>query len=484
MISKRAFLSAAAAVACLLSSHEARSEKTVPFEWSVSRASVTGTGDSLVVRMSFVFTGDLPSRDAAVFVPVLSRGDSSVAMRPIAMRGPKLKPYVVSGDPSEIIPPAGADTLDYSFSVPRREWMDSCMVDVYENVYTKKSDLRYRSQRGCGSFARPAEPRVVLPWNFMEPEDDPSPSRTVSFPLSLDVPDKGRSIRQDTGDNMALLQAFDSIVRPLFHGNTPRVRACTLEAYTSPVGAERANMTVTRSRLTSLQSLLVQKGTFGRRRPALQPKGEDWDGMVRWLEGSDREQDVRLHEILSTDAPADTLEAMICREKPVVWEELEALCFPDMERFVLGVEYVPFVYSTPAEAEAMYRISPYFLSARDLWMVTTVMPDAESACGVLLEAVALYPEDEATRTNAVLALTETGHMNEAAVLMRRGGGSPESVLARAIWLYRSGRYEECLPLLESLKEKGDVYRTCWECVDEWWRWNTGMVAWEYVGGRN
>lgn len=469
----------AVVAASLLGAVAVLARPAAPFYWKVSDAAVSGLGDSLRVTMTFRFGGELPSREAVIFSPVLSHGEYDVALRPVVVRGRKLLDRSVSGDDSEIV--AMSDTLRYEWSVPRREWMDTCSVAVVESGYARKTGIRYRSRRSCGDFRRPSEPAVALPWNLMEPEHDDGTARTVEFPLVLAFEGKSKDVVERLGDNAELLAEFDSLLRPLFRGRTPKVKGLHIESYTSPDGAEKANMTLTRNRLTSLNRYLSQKGTFAKRTAVLAPKGEDWDGMVEWISASDRTDDMRLHEILEGQDSPDVLEELLRREKPVLWDDLVQLRFPELERFVCRVEYVPMSYATPDDALAMYRISSAFLSPRDFWMAAGAVEEGgDEWCDILLDAVSFFPGDEACRTNAVLALTSIGYLDQAAVWLRDSGGGSESVLARAIWLYRKGMYEGCVALMETLKGKGGVYDMCWSSIDAWWKWKTGRQEWEVV----
>lgn len=468
-------------VAGLLTAGTAWSGNTVPFGWGVGGADVTGTGDSLRVAIRFSFSGSVQPREAVIFSPVVSRGEFDVTLRPLVLKGRKVVTGSVSGSSDEISPSVGSESYEYVFSIPRREWMDTCSVSVVESTYTKKTGIRYRSRRACGTYARPSEPNVALPWNFMEPEADTRATRAVEFPVVLSVSEGAKAVRESFGDNAAEIRRLDSLVRPFFHGRGPKVKSLALEAFTAPAGSEKANMALTKSRLSSLQKLLAAKGTFGRIRPVQTPRGEDWDGLVGWVLATDRADDMRLHEIVTGRENPDSLEDVLRREKPAVWEELVALCFPLLERYVCRVEYSPVMYLTADDAIAAYNSCPAFLSARDFWVVISSLPSGSGRwCDAVLEAVALHPEDEATRTNAVFALTDMGYLKEASVWLRDCGSSSEAVLARAIWMYRMGMYEDCIPLFESLKGKGGVYDLCWTSVDAWWKWNTGNLAWEML----
>lgn len=455
--------------------------------WSLDGMKVEGRGDSLYVALTWTFNDwNVPATKAMVFSPALRNGDKMATLTPVTVYGKKAAtstPRVIaSGNRSEVAvldvqQPVRITVEDY---IPRSEWMDTVRVMLTVSEWSRRDGLVLRSTSGRGMFVRPLAPlEPQFPWDVLEPEERPELFVDLSFRAPVHF--EGNSVKFDSYymGNRDALESFISKVTLFGSSTTFSVRSSSLVLTVPPTGVQKESVKLSRSRVASVYSYLQKAGVFKKNVPERIGGGEDWDGVSAWVEGTKYKGDERLMEILSWEGTSDAKAGALRREKNFVWDILREQCFPSLGYVEYNVSFRTPTFSIPNFVRSVFDDVPEALGPRDFWYLST---EYETGSPEWLEVICtgadLNPYDAALSLDAAFGLMDEGSVDAAAVYLRNAEDDPRADYAFASWLYRKGRYEECIARLEAIRHRSRQQEAILQAVAERWRWETYNVAWE------
>ena len=457
------------------------------FTWSLDGMRVEGRGDSLYVALTWTFSDwNIPAAKAMVFSPALRNGEKVATLTPVSVYGRKAAtatPHMVaSGNRSEVavlnvMQPVRITVEDL---IPRSEWMDTVKVSLTVSEWSKHDGLVLRSTSQRAVFYRPPAPDdPEFPWDVLEPEERPEMFIDLSFraPLHFD----GASVKFDPyfNGNREALEPFIAKVESFGSSSTFAVRSSSLVLTVPPQGVQKESVKLSRSRVASVYDYLRKTGLFQKNTPERIGGGEDWDGVSKWVMGTKYKGDERLMEILSWEGTTDAKAGALRREKTFVWDILREQCFPALGYVEYNVSFRQPTFNIPGFVRSVYDTVPEALGPRDFWYLAT---ESETGSPEWLEIICtgadLNPYDTALNLDAAFGLMDEGSVDAAAPYLRNAEGDPRAQYAFASWLYRKGRYDECIARLEAIRQRTRQQEAILQAVAARWRWETYNVAWE------
>ena len=455
--------------------------------WSLDAMRVEGRGDSLLVSLTWSFNDwNVPSAKAMVFSPSLRNGEKVATLTPVAVYGRKLASspgrQYASGNMSEVpvlnlYQPVRIRVDDV---IPRSEWMDTVKVMLAVSEWSRHDGLVLRSTSQRAMFTRPEAPSdPQFPWEVQEPEERPEMFVDLSFRAPVRFERGAVKFDPSYGGNREGLSSFITKVAAFGSSTSFAVRSSSLVLTVPPEGVAKESVKLSRSRVASVYSYMQKAGVFSKNVPERIGGGEDWDGVSDWVDGSRFKGDARLTEILAWEGTNDAKAGALRREKKAVWDILSEQCFPSLGYIEYNVSFRPPAFSIPNFVRSVYEEVPEALGPRDFWYLATEYDTGSPDwLDIICTGADLNPYDAALSLDAAFGLMDEGSVDAAAVYLRNAEGDPRVDYAYASWLYRKGRYSECIARLEAIRQRTRQQEQILQAVAARLRWETCNVPWE------
>lgn len=461
------------------------------FDWRADGVSLAGDGGG-TLRAEFRYTvisPFVPANEAVVLCPYFRSRDGqhefcvpslSVYGGSSYRRADRIR---ASGSDGERAVSAMTGGLNGCLSavVPLEPWMDTLDVRVAEFSWSRRHGLVRRGERTVGMLVR--TPKPVLPpfsWVPVPPERPSSGTKTVEYfcPLSFD----GGSHVLDLEDeyNRENLESFSEAVARFCAARNVRVSKCSLVYYMAPAGDFGGARAISVRRADAVAGYLRGRGAFRTVKPSVSGAGEDWDGVLEWLDGTVVSRTGVLVNLFST-GPDDVRFGRLVRNIPDEYGMLERYCFPDIEGIRFSCTFhLPRLESRKALVEMSGRC-PDALSAFDWWRLAEFSnEDREMWSDAVLEGVSRYPDDPALVFDAAYCLLCAGAYDSAAQYVRLLPDGPDRLFADCVLsLARgdAGGYASCLASASSLSARQKAYLSdCAGILD----WFTGKSGWNFI----
>lgn len=454
-------------------------------DYSIDRIRVQGCGDSLRVSVSWTFRDwNIDDRRAMVFQMTLKGGGHTLNLRPVCAYGRKAARNVAflraSGRRDEvsvrdISRPVTVVVTDY---FPYDKGLDTLNLFLTVSTWKRNSSPMQLSYGLRGSYVKPPEPEFAgFEARVYVPDEGPE---WRSYSLDAPVRFDGSSVKFDSSVNGGTEEMVLRL-RSLTGYRQLSFRDASLTLYCSYSGDGEDYGKLSRSRCQNFYTYLSRQGAVSRFKLARNGGGFDWDGVREWIARSRYSDDVRLLEIASwTESDRDKL-AALRKEKPRAWEDIQRHCFPSVGRVVFRTDYKAFSFASPSAVLEVYRDMPELLAPRDFWYLSTLYDRGTAEwMDVTLAGAELYPDCWQLSCNAVQGLLDRDAAREASPFLRNIGGTPEGRYVTAVWCYAVGRYDECVGILEDLRDEGGAYADAFDRVVPFVDWVTNYVEWKKV----
>lgn len=455
--------------------------------WSLDGIEVEGRGDSLAVALTWTFRDwNVPATKAMVFSPAIRKGNNFASLTPVSVYGRKAAQQadrlLASGHKGEqpVVDLSRPVTIRVEDVVPLRDWMDTLRITLSVSDWSKREGLVLRSTSQRGMFLRPEKPAdFVFPWPDREPVKESQPYGEVSFWIPVRFASGSSKFDPGAGTDPADLDEFVRRVKLLTSERRLALRSSSLIVTVPPMGVSKETVKLSRNRVTSLYSWMQRHGAFRSVAASRVGGGEDWDGVRAWVEATRYGGDERLMEILSWEGKSDSKAGAIRSEKPVMWDILMKECFPSLGRATYECSYLRPRFEDAEKIRFFYDAMPELLSAHDFWFLAESYGlGTPEWLEIVVAGAALHPNDSALNLDAAFGLMEAGQPDAAAPFLRNAEGDSVTQYAYAMWLFKMGRYDECILRLKDLGSRSNAYDAIIESAVPFIRWQTNHVPWK------
>lgn len=474
--------------ACCLFALGIVSARAKPFDWSLSKTEICSGLDSMRVTLEWSFNDwEIRPASAMVFSITLKGRNGSLRLRPVVVYGKKASrnasSIVASGQRDEIAvtdvsePVILTQTDCFPISA-----LDTLSLYLEVSEWTKGGGRAVRSTSKRGTFCRPPLPEEFrFTWDEIVPEPYTDMYRDLDIVFPIRFENGSQRFSMEYAENAENVMNILPLLKALTSSRTFTLRDASLSLYIPPVGKNKESVKLSRQRVQSLYASLLKQGAFLLYKPQCLGRGEDWDGVRQWVDGSRLRGDERLQEILSWKGKDDAKAGAILSEKPVVWDILREHCFPGLGRAVFHVSYRPLSFKTPHFIATVYEQIPQALTARDFYLFSAVHErGSKEWMNILLTGMYYCPDDGALTYDAVMALLDAGETMEASKHLRDITDSARRLYAQSYWCYLTERYEECAATLEMLASISDDFIETYETAVPFINWIRGKVPWRKV----
>lgn len=454
-------------------------------DYSIDGFYVKGCGDSLLVSVSWTFRNwEIADRKAIVFEMALKGGGRTINLKPVSVYGraaARSSTFMkASGHRNEVTvrdlsKPVSLTVSEY---FPYDAKLDTLKLYLTVSEWNRNIGLMQLSYGQKGSFVKPSEPEFPgFRADIFEPDIQYGDRH---FSVSAPVVFEGSSYQYDSSINPEA-QEFVQKLRTLVGFKDISFRNSRLIVYCGYSGDGEDYMKISKNRCQNLYTYLTRQCTLSRMRVTRDGGGFDWNGIADWVRKSRFMSDRRLLEIVDWDMPdRDRLVAMR-KEKPRAWEEMSKRCFPTLGRAVFETDYTEFPFKSPDDVRAVYLVMPELLTPHDFWYLSTLYDHSSAEwLDVVLTGANLHPECWELSCNAVEGLLERDAVREASVYLRNIEGTSQGRYVIAAWCYAAGKYDECVDILEDLREEGGDFIYEYSKLVPFIDWTTNFVEWKRV----
>lgn len=420
-------------------------------------------GSSLSVDMKMDLSQiEVPSNRSYVYTPLVTRGDSVVALPSLVLNGrDRHILYERTGrnpqdnNEFELRRLNGKEqTFDYHASVPMRKWMEKSDVSLVTDIC------------GCGWEAlqngkqplfpvHMAEPVVLKPLlAFVTPQAEAVKERAKEGSAFLDFPVNKIVIYPEYRKNPSELQKIRETVESVRNDKYATITEVSIKGYASPEGSYSNNTYLADNRARALRDYVKGLYDFKDARFTIEFEPEDWAGLERMIEESGLPGKAELLAIIHADEPKDW-DKREHRLKTVNagsdYKSIMSDIYPALRHSDYVVKYTIRNFSVDEAKELIYT-DPKQLSLNEMFQVAqTYEPGSDRFNEVFEIAVRMYPDDPVSNLNAALTAISANRTDAARRYLAKVPDSPQKRLAEASVKMLEGDLDGAESLLNGLE---------------------------------
>lgn len=343
------------------------------------------------------------------------------------------------------------DAYTWSETVPFAEWMDGASLQVHRMLYGCCNDMIQEDVVALGQW----EDLVYVPdYLWIVPPAELKKIRHVAGSAFIDFPVSETVIYPDYRDNRREIGKILGSIDSLSSDGDIKLSSLFIKGFASPESPYDNNTRLAKGRTEALKNYVSQLYRFeeGFIRTAYEP--EDWEGLRRFVEGSNIGHRQEILDIIDNDRAPDDKEWILKSTYPEEYQFLLLTIYPALRHSDYAIEYTITNYDDIDRIAAVFKESPGKLSLREMYNLSTIyQPGSEEFNHVFEVAAMVYPADPTANLNAANVAMDKGDMQKAAVYLDKAGDTAFAVYARAIYEALNGRYGQAQTLFEEAAEK-------------------------------
>lgn len=414
-------------------------------------------GDFMVVGMDFDLTpADVKSSRAQVMTPlIVSEKGDTVQLPPVGVYGrQRYLQYLRNGrhplgSPDENIVKASErpSSLPYSATVAYQDWMDNSRLVVRRALYGCADCLVEERLDTVTDYYQqdPAIPEIVY---FQAQEQGPKiesleGSAFVDFPVNKTV------IYPEYRNNVRELGKIRATIDTVYNDNDVTITGVWLKGYASPESPYSHNRDLAIGRTAALKGYIGRLYKFPDKIISTDFEPEDWEGLRRFVAGSDIDNREGILAMIDSDLEPDAKEAKIKRTYPKEYRFMLQNYYPALRHTDYRITYEVKRFDDVAKIREVMRTKPNHLSLREFFILgNAAEPGSEEFNAVYETAVRMFPDNPVANINAANAALQRKDYATAERYLDRAGDSPEAVYARGALAFLKGDYDKAEQLMK------------------------------------
>lgn len=459
------FLMAPLTVAASLAPNNNKTRKAkYDYVMTVDRSAMAVVDSNVVVSLQLTAIQDIPFAQSVIVAPELI--DTTTLRKaefPLIFINSRNQQIYFERDLKNEFPNAlalqkknGEDLhIEYLRTIKYESWMDNAVLKVKKKSCACK-EFKDRGEEIVASFEKKKEtPIKLFPVYLLPPADKSVKVRHEKGSAYLCFVVNKWDILPDYMNNPSELQKIHNSVNIVKNDSNVTIQKMTVEGYASPEGSNSHNVMLSEKRTDALRQYLQRVGMVKGIRMEARGRGENWDGLVKYLrENKTIPQQSTLLSIATSSGDPDAKEKRMRSEAPQGYAYILKNVYPSLRCTNYTVTYTvrPF---TVEESEVVFETRPINLNLNEIYKLADKYADnQEKYYSIIRKAYLLYPKDSYINlTMACLALRK-GEADEAAEYLSKVNNCPEKTMNLGIVAYLKGDVEKAMQLVDQASRQG------------------------------
>ncbi len=429
---------------------------------SVSDVKVARDGSKVAVDFSLDVSGlKVKSSMAVLLTPCIVNGTDSLALPSVGIYGrQRYWYYQRSGGPisgegeTSFVTGDNEPVIPYRAEASYGEWMNGSRLVLLRRDYS------CCGEKGSGQTAElvsrtlwtPATPELI----YVSPKGEKTKTRSLSGTAYIEFPVDRTEIRPDFRGNAAELGRIRATIDSVRNDSDITVTSVYLKGFASPEGSYAHNAELARKRTETLRGYVLGLYHFAPSVVTFGYEPENWDGLVKWLEGSSLSGASALLKIAKDSSlDPDAREARIRADYPEDYKTLLSEVYPRLRCTEYRIEYNIRTFTDPEEILNVMKTQPSKLSLEELFVAAGSLETGSAEFNSVFDiAAAMYPDDGTANLNAANAAMERGDLKTAAERLGKAGDSAEADYSRGVLAVMRGEYSSAADFFRKAAGKG------------------------------
>lgn len=391
-------------------------------------------------------------------VPVLRSADGAEAFPQIIVAGRRR--YIQNQRkrtlaPGEMLVRDKGGIVSYSASTKYQDWMAESVLSLRED------------QCGCGFSLEQStikdlaqvdfRERTFSPqWAYVTPAAEAHKIRQAKGSAYIDFKVNRTEIEPEYRRNPQELRSIQDTIDIIKGDPDSKITNITIIGYASPEGTYKNNARLAAGRTEALAKYVRNLFAFPESVLATDSVPEDWDGLRRWVEGSEMENRDAILAIMDMEGlDPDARNWKIKKEYPEQYKYLLDNVYPGLRHSDYTIEYEVMTFADPVKIAEVMRTDPKKLSLNELYVLSQTLPSDSAEFREVFElAVRLFPDAPVANLNAAVTALSFGDLESAERYLAKAGDMPETTYAAGILAAKKGSYDAARSLLTEAGERG------------------------------
>ncbi|MCD8135103.1 MAG: DUF3868 domain-containing protein [Parabacteroides gordonii] len=312
-------------------------------------------------------------------------------------------------------------TVAYRRSVLFAPWMNDARLVIEENLCGCGGHTQQTTCDPLFAVIAPV-PLVEEPFRpayaYLQPAPEKVKNRTELKDIYLNFPVNKTVIYPEYMNNPAELTKAQKMIEGINSDKNLSIREVLIKGYASPEGSVASNHRLSEGRAAALKNYLVPRLHTPSLPIRSESGGEDWEGVIELLPGSDiTGRDELLAAIRKGDRSDAAEQALRTLDGGQPYREMLQQIYPKVRRVLCSVSYTVREF-TLEESREIIRLHPEQLSVEEMYRVAESYPeDSDEFKEALRTAARVFPADETARLNAAVIELQEGNYDKAATLL-------------------------------------------------------------------
>lgn len=427
----------------------------------VSNLSVSRADSNLFVWMDIdVSTLELGSNQEVILTPVLVGDSASLPLLSVSVAGRnRYFHHLRNGDlPQGLRLYRHGETplIECRSAIPYRRWMGGAALELdTETRACGEATIGQRRRRLDTLELEPEVPAAYVPaLVYLAPKTEPK-VQEIKGSAFIDFPVNRTEIHADYRSNPAELQKIRNTIDAVKNDPDARIVALTIKGYASPEGPYANNARLAEGRTGTLKEYVRRLYDFPQELFTTAYEPEDWQGLERFVEGSELKNRAAILDIIRSGREPDAKEWKIKSSYPADYAYLLANVYPGLRHSDYTVRYEIREFTDAEQIKRLLRTAPGKLSLQEMYLAAqTLEPGSDEYNEVFEIAVRMFPEDEAANLNAANTAMGRGDLPTAQRRLAKAGDSAEAVYARGVCAALAEDYDTAARLFGEARQQG------------------------------
>ena len=456
--------------------------------YNVDSLSVCGGRDSLRVRCSLsIDPSQLVSGKADHLTLAVSSGDSLRVISSAAFLGKSLSGRYYKNPEHRLF--NGSDSVYVytpdkfrhilSGTVRLEEWMDTVDVVLLSERRGLLGSDSGRNVLGRYSLPDDVSARYSM-WSVPEVPNPPSVCKS-SIKVRMDFRTSEKAVDLTYGVNR---HSVDELARKIFYLTSGDVKivSSSLSVNFAPVGNSAIFQQLSRSRASSLFSILKEEGAFASIVPKVVSGKEDWDGLSRVFLQTTASLDPDFDRLFTVKPSSDAAYRKLVKKHSYDYDRVLKSEIPSLCVAVYDFSFRYRVIGSLDDLLSVYESCPELLTVRDYVSMLSYFPKgSDEWFDILVSASHSFPDSGVFRYSMAMALLDRRLPHRATLYLRgldEGDARYRDLFAR--WYLDSGMTDRARVLYRSLSESDARYKSLYDNIDNYLLFKEQRFPWPSV----